>query len=222
MKTIVSTKKIEKKLRDFIKINNIKLIENDFIKISKIKFTYSKDNKNWIFTSKNAVKSVFDSKNKFLLDLKKTNIYCVGESTEKLILKNGIKVTKKAENSMKLADFILKNAKNVIFTYFRGSIKNDDFSNFFIKNNIKLNEIQVYETKLYPKHLKDSYDGIMFFSPSGIRSFNLKNNIADVPCFCIGDTTSNYLKKFTDNIYTVKMPSIENVVRLAINHINNE
>ena len=100
--------------------------------------------------------------------------------------------------------------------------QNKEFSDFFKKNKMPLNEVQVYETQLKPKKIKNEIDGIMFFSPSGIKSFKLKNEIGNVPCFSIGDTTSEYLTKFTSNIHTAKDPSVENVIKLAVQHLANE
>jgi|TARA_B100001996_G_scaffold270607_2_gene211717 uroporphyrinogen-III synthase len=214
--TILSTVKLEEKNKKLFEKNNIKLIQHEFINTSSLEFKLPNHNGNWIFTSKNAVKAVYSSKEKIKCD--KMPHYCVGENTKSLLLKNGQKVIKTAINSYKLALFIQKNAKNEHFNFCRGSIKNINFSKFFEKNEISLSEIPVYKTSLTPKNLNMKFDGIMFFSPSAVESFNQKNNIGDSFCFCIGKTTSSFAKNFTNNILESKTPSINNVINQTINY----
>ena len=222
MKTLLSTKKISHNHKKLISKKQIKLIDKDFINTSRTVFDIANKCINWIFTSKNAVNMVLQAEYKRLINFDEINFFCVGKNTRYLILKSGAKKIKMAQNSIKLANLIQKTTNKCHFTYFRGSIKNKEFSDFFKKNKIPLNEVQVYKTQLKPKKIKNEIDGIMFFSPSGIKSFKLKNEIENVPCFSIGDTTSEYLTKFTSNIHTAKNPSIENVIKLAIQHLTNE
>ena len=220
MKTVLSTIKINKNLENSLKENNIELTQYDFIKTEIKNFDIPKKYKNWIFTSKNAVNAVFSSKYK--INYKNYNYYCVGENTEYMLNKNGQKVSKMANNSIKLANFIKKNHKKDSYLYFRGSIKNNDFSSFFKKNDIALKEVIVYKTFLTPKKIEKKFDGIMFFSPSGVKSFRSKNEIKNCMCFCIGDTTLNYLQTYYDKGFSVKTPSIENVVNETIHYFNHE
>ena len=220
MKSVLSTIKINKKLENSFRENNIELTQHNFIKTEIKNFEIPKKYKNWIFTSKNAVNAVFSSKYK--INYKNYNYYCVGENTKYLLTKNGQKVLKMANNSIKLANFIKKNNKKDPYLYFRGSIKNDQFSNFFKKNDIALKEVIVYKTYLNPKKMEKKFDGIMFFSPSGVKSFREKNEIKNSMCFCIGDTTLNYLQTYNQRGYSVKTPSIENVVNKTIHYFNHD
>ena len=88
--TILSTVKLEEKNKKLFEKNNIKLIQHEFINISSLEFKLPNHNGNWIFTSKNAVKAVYSSKEKIKCD--KMPHYCVGENTKSLLLKNGQKV----------------------------------------------------------------------------------------------------------------------------------
>ena len=220
MKSVLSTIKINKKLENSFKKNNIELTQHDFIKTEIKKFDVPKKYKNWIFTSKNAVDAVFSSKYK--INYQNYNYYCVGENTKCLLIKNGQKVLKMANNSVKLANFIKKNNKKGSYLYFRGSIKNNHFSSFFRNNDISLKEVIVYKTCLTPKKMGKKFDGIMFFSPSGVKSFIAKNEIKNCMCFCIGDTTLNYLQTHNHKGFSVKTPSIENVVNKTINYFNHD
>lgn len=85
----------------------------DFIKSIPTDFKANPENKSLIFSSQNAVKSVF---NQFRFS--GNNCYCVGEKTKKLLEENGQKVVKMTQNASILADFILKNAKKESFLFF--------------------------------------------------------------------------------------------------------
>jgi len=74
---------------------------------------------------------------------------------------------------------------------------------FWIKKlplqNISYKKIPVYKTELlYPK-IDEKYQAIVFFSPSGVRSFAKFNSLDDMKIFSIGKTTTSELEKLTDN-----------------------
>ena len=58
----------------------------------------------------------------------------------------------------------------------------------------------------------------MFFSPSGVKSFSIKNKINNAIAFCIGETTANEAKKITQNIIIANKASIENVLVQVIKY----
>ena len=217
MKIVLSTKKLSEKLEKMFLEKDIKIIQHNFISTETIDCKIPHKYDNWIFTSKNAVNAVFSSET---VPSCRFNCFCVGKKTKRLLLKKGQKVKKMAKNSKKLMFFIKKNQKNGSFLYFRGSIKNNEFSDFFKKNNLILKELVVYKTILTPERIDEKLDCIMFFSPSGIKSFRKKNSLKNVICFCIGKTTLEYLNLFTENAYTVKSPSIKNVVKKTIKFLS--
>ena len=61
-------------------------------------------------------------------------------------------------------------------------------------------------------------DGILFFSPSGIKSFLLDNEIKNEVCFCIGNTTAATLNEITSNIIIAKKHKIEAVLKACIKY----
>ena len=83
------------------------------------------------------------------------------------------------------------------------------------------NEIAVYQTELVPEKINSTVDGIMFFSPSAIKSFMKKNTLNNSECFCIGKTTSTFAKNFSNKIHYCEKPSIENVIKQTINFFKN-
>jgi uroporphyrinogen-III synthase len=217
--TILSTIELNKTQCELFSKNNIELLQYNFITNSPLKFKLPKHKGSWIFTSKNAVHSVYSSKEKEKCNTKPH--YCVGEKTKLELIKNGQKVIKNSKNSLELANFLLKNSKNEKYIFCRGSIVNKDFSDFFNTNGMCLNEIPVYETKLTPKKINSTLDGIMFFSPSAVKSFIKKNDLKKSECFCIGNTTSNFAENFSNSIHFCDEPSIENVINKTINFFKN-
>ena len=218
--TVLSTIELDKSNRELFKKNNIDVIEHNFIKISKVDFELPSQKGSWIFTSKNSVEAVYSSNQ--MEKCTKMPHYCVGEKAKSLLLKNGQKIIKMTKNSLELANYIKKKAKNDNFIYCRGSIENKLFSDFFKTNKISLQQVPVYKTKLVPKRIEKAVNAIMFFSPSAIKSYEKNNSIGKSFCFCIGKTTSSVAKEFTKKTYCTNNPSIENVVKQTINFLNNE
>ena len=93
--------------------------ERNFIETKVIPFTYSDAKQSLLFSSQNAVQSVF-SKTDFNLLLKNKRCYCVGEKTKVALEENGLKVSHFEENASNLADFIVKNAYIEDFVFFCG------------------------------------------------------------------------------------------------------
>ena len=127
---ILSTIQLDKSSRKLFEKNNIELIEHQFINTSSINFELPVHNGSWIFTSKNAVDAVYSSNEK--LKCNKMPHYCVGEKTKLALAKNGQKVIKMCDNSVKLANFIINNDKNGKYVFCRGSIINKGFSDLVI------------------------------------------------------------------------------------------
>tara|TARA_B100001093_G_scaffold88204_1_gene80210 strand:- start:155 stop:823 length:669 start_codon:yes stop_codon:yes gene_type:complete len=219
-KTILSTIKLSEAQCELFSNNGIELLQYNFIKITPLSFELPSHTGSWIFTSKNAVDAVYSSNEK--LKYNKIPHYCVGEKTKSALVKNGQKVIKMSNNSLKLANYLINNHKNEKYVFCRGSIINKDFSNFFYTNKMNLNEIPVYKTELVPKKIDCILDGIMFFSPSAIKSFMKNNKLNSSECFCIGETTSAFAKKFSSKIHYANVPSVENVINQTINFFKNE
>lgn len=157
--------------------------------------------KSLIFTSVNAVDSFFE--NGFLpcedFSCKRFNkIYCVGKKTKKRLREHGFGTFKEKKHAKDLADFIIKHAQKEKFLHFCGNLALDVLNENLPMQNISYKKIPVYETKLlYPK-VKGSYDGLVFFSPSGVRSYAKYNSLENKVIFSIGQTTAGEIKKFTN------------------------
>lgn len=216
MKTsrVLSTKILSDSNRERLIQANISLIQANFIKTNPLSFVLPSQHDNWIFTSQNAVEAVFSSPEKEKCLNK--NLFCVGEKTKALLVKNGQKVVKMCQNSSKLGHFIAKNCKNESFLFCCGTRKKEDLPLILSKQQIPLTQIEVYQTLLTPKKIEASLDSILFFSPSGVESFVSQNSIADAQCICIGSSTAEALHSYTTNITIASSPTIEHVLLKTI------
>ena len=217
---ILSTKILSENLKEIFDYNKFDLFEHDFIKIGSLNFELPNHDGSWIFTSQNAVNAVFSISKS--MDLIFNKIYCVGENTKSVLSKKGQKVVKNLKNSSKLANFISKHAKNEKFIFCRSDIKNGNFTDFFKKEKIDLKEIVVYDNQPNSIVLKDKFEAIMFYSPSGIKSFLKNNSLGSSNCICIGETTASYAKNYSSNVLSCKTPSIKHVIDKTIKLFENE
>jgi len=212
---LLSTKIVSKKFKNLLIKNNYQIEERSFIKILPFK---SKSNisvsENIIFTSKNAVKIIL--KNSIIKNnLAKKNIYCVGKSTAELIKKNNLNIIKSEDNSKNLSKFILANFKKSknSFTYFSGKKRIRELENNLKKNNINIIVHEVYDTLLTPIKIYDLYDGVIFYSPSAVKSFFKGNNsLNNTYGFCIGNTTAKELYNYSNRFSVAKSNSEENML----------
>lgn len=178
----------------------------NFIETSPKKFEAHLDNKTLIFTSQNAVKSVFEQ-----IAFQKLDCYCVGEKTKEILEENGQKVIKMAKNASLLADFILKNQKKEHFLFFTGNQRMPVLENAFKREKKALEVVETYTTTAKPKAM-GSHDAVLFFSPSGVESFLQHNTLEQTTCFALGDTTAQQLQKHTTNIITATQPTINHLI----------
>lgn len=109
-------------------------------------------------------------------------------------------------------------------TFFCGNIRRHELPDLLQQHGIELKEIVVYETTAVPALTTNDYDGILFFSPSAVKSyFTVNTPAAAVICFAIGNTTANTLKEYTTNkiIISPDAPSAEQMVQTAISYFKN-
>ena len=112
--------------------------------------------------------------------------------------------------------WIKKKHQKDAFWYFCGSKRLDDLPKILNDLNITLEEVTVYETHYNIKTFHKPFDGVMFFSPSGIESFTKTNNLKNTITYCIGNTTAEAAKMHTDKIMIAKKPSFEAVIDLVL------
>ena len=215
MNRILSTKKLSKALKKKFSDAKIELVEKNFIQTKSVSFETPQLNDYLVFTSKKAVKSVLKSDVK---NAHSISCLCVGSKTRNFLEKKGFTVIESADYAEDLIQIIDSKYKSNSFTFFCGNIRKNTIPNYFQQNKIAYNETIVYETKLKPHQIKEPFDGVLFFSPSGVNSFLEKNSLKNRICFCIGTTTAKALENRTKNIVIASQPTVEHVINEVIKY----
>ena len=211
---IFSTKKLTPDQQ--LRLNlSITADSDDFIKISPNRISpivLKKEIKNVVFTSKNAVEAVLTSIDPG--ELKFKNIYCVGRKTRRLIRKKLGNVTHFENNATDLANYLVEFMEGTEVTYFHGNLSLEDLPTILEENNITVNGIEAYRTKLSGKTIPAEVKGILFYSPSNVESY-LKENSADKIAYCIGETTAKAAREHFKEVKVAKLPTVESVIDLV-------
>ncbi|RFS19745.1 uroporphyrinogen-III synthase [Chitinophaga silvatica] len=107
--------------------------------------------------------------------------------------------------------------------FFCGNQRRNELPDTLTQAGITINEFVIYENIPTPEVSDITYDGILFFSPSAVKSFFSANRIpSSTVCFAIGTTTAEALQTFTDNkIISSTDTSEESMVHTAIFYFNN-
>lgn len=225
---ILSTKKLLPNQKQLLLDANIALMEEDFIETKFKNFELSKVNDNLIFTSQNAVQSILQhpKSNELIPKLREKNVFSVGMKTKNLLTENGFNVIAYTGYASDLAEIISLIYSKESYTFFSGNLRRDVLPNTLKENGITFNEIEVYETNITSKKIKEKLDGILFFSPSAVESYFKLNTIKEEMCFCIGETTAEALvpklrDKKVKNIIIAEKPTVENVIDEVIEYHNN-
>lgn len=210
MTSILSTKILSKAQKTTLLEAGFRFMEHDFIQIQHTKFEAPSVIENAIFTSQNTVRAIQN------LKLKIQNCYCVGAKTKALLETEGFHVIAQTEYGKDLAQRIVKEAKSKKFIFFCGNRRREELPSILTENNVVFEEIEVYKTQLHPQKVKDNYDGILFFSPSGVQSFCEKNELKNKTAFCIGISTAKEAEKHTKKIIIAAHTTVESVVACAV------
>lgn len=210
MKRILSTKILPVSLQKILSKIDFEVEMHNFIAIKGVDFAMPSHVDILLFTSQNAVKTVIEHPQ--VVVLKAIPVVCVGKSTASLLQENGFNVLAHTNYAEDLGAFILKTYPDKRFAFFSGSLRLDTLPNFMTKNSIAFEEVRVYETVLSPHKIGIPPTGILFFSPSGVKSYVQKNTFSDAICFCIGETTATEVKKYTTKVIVSNNPSVRSVV----------
>lgn len=206
MRTVLSTKKLAVHQKQLILNTGIGLVEYDAIKTEFLNFEVPCNLNNCIITSKKAVKAVIKK------GIEGCNYFCVGEKTSELLRENNFNVAETANYGKDLAKIIVEKYPEEDFTFFCGDQRREKLPSLLREHRVKLTEVIIYKTSLNPKIFQQEFDGILFFSPTGVKSYTSCNAMRSSAAFCIGNTTASEAKKHTDNLIIAAKPSIENVI----------
>ena len=230
MVSILSTKKLKPNQRDLLLGQGFTLVDYNAIDIAFLDFQLPTKIENAIFTSQNGVRAFFNNNNVNSGLIK--NCFCVGNKTKALLEENGLKVIEIANSGTDLAQIIANNYKNESFYYFCGRQRRDELPDILKASKTQFIEVNTYKTTLKPHKFDQKWDGILFFSPSGVESYFLgnKDELEAIPqqvqndhplLICIGETTAEAAKKYSNKIVIANATSVESVIAKAVKTLKN-
>lgn len=214
--SVLSTRKLTRGQRELLLNAGMGLVEKDFISIVPLEFSVVELPRNLIFTSQNTV-TIFDQHFKTGKPVDR-NIFCVGEKTAALLSEKGYSVRESAHYGAELAQIIVERYKEEEFMFFCGKKRNPNLPEALLQNNIRFTEKHIYDTLFTPTKIDRIFEGVLFFSPSGVKSYCKENVLTESTAFCIGTTTAAEAEKHTSRIVLATKPTIENVIVQVIRH----
>lgn len=172
-----------------------------------------------VFTSMNAVEAVAAELEDQQPDW---TIYCIGTATQKLVKEyfGEHAIAGTAADASELAALIVEEAMTDEVVFFCGDQRRDELPGILNNAGIEVNEIVVYQTIEISHKIRKDYFGVLFFSPSAVRSFFKVNKVSEKTIlFAIGNTTAAEIKKFSSNkIIISDEPGKENLVAKMIEY----
>lgn len=220
---ILSTKILTPPQRKILQQANVEWMEYAAIEIKEKAFDLPSKMKNVIFTSQHTVEIFLKKIKRKEIDTQQLQAYCVGKKTAQLLKDHQIEVIHYTSYAADLAEFILtqKSADNFIF--FCGSLRRKTLPQAFKKHHIKYQEIQLYDTKLTCQVINKHFDMILFYSPSGVRSyFGNPKNSTKIKAVCIGTTTANQALDYVQDVTIAQNTSVESVLKQALHSITQQ
>lgn len=213
---------ISEKLGSDLRVDCIEVIKTKSLSVNR----FDLKNHSLIFTSSNGVKSFFENRFQPNEDFTAKNynkIYCVGEKTKREIRKNGFGTFKVLKNAETLSQFITENCAHEQFIHFCGNLALDVLDKKLPLQNISYKKVTVYETEALNPVIHEKYHAIVFFSPSGVRSFAKNNSLENAILFSIGETTSKEVRKHTKSeIFTSPENTLLNILSVIKNRLEKD
>ncbi|MFI5155594.1 MAG: uroporphyrinogen-III synthase [Chitinophagales bacterium] len=207
-------------------VESIPFIEIQFVQDFRIRNEIEKLFKEKIvaiFTSSNAIEAISGIHGSEHADWK---IFCTESTTKRLVTERfGTNaILGAADNSEALAKLVIDYRPDSWIHFFCGDLRRDELPGLLVRHKIKLKEWVVYHTQPVPQMLSNPYQAIIFYSPSGVRSFFSANQTEDsTVLFAIGETTALELRNYGKNriIFPVR-PSTEELVDKLIAYFQDQ
>lgn len=155
-----------------------------------------------VFTSKHAVASVAGYLEQLGNDIAPGwHLYCLSEVTRLAALKSFPLAIAGGEGSYAadLAKSILAAGPREVW-FFCGNKRRDTLPEMLENGGVTVHQAVVYDTQLTPRPVQGFFDGILFFSPSGVESyFSVNQPDPRSIFFAIGNTTAGALSDRASN-----------------------
>jgi uroporphyrinogen-III synthase len=222
---IISKSLLEQAAEYGITVDSIPFIEIEVFPKAEIKDLVASISKgtevNVVFTSSNAVEAIRGLK----VDAAHWNVYgmagATGEALRRVFPEAVIKG--EADSASELATEILKDKEVEKVFFFCGDKRRDELPSILKEHGIAVSEIIVYMTTPTPVRVEKEYDGILFFSPSAVKSYLQQNEVKErTVIFAIGNTTATALDGVSNNVIVSERPGTEELIKRMIKHFRPE
>jgi uroporphyrinogen-III synthase len=174
-----------------------------------------------VFTSMNAVQSVADRLAGKVPDWR---IFTMGTATRDRVVRHFGEgsIAGTGHDATSLADAVIQSGQVEDLLFFCGDIRRDELPERLAIAGIRVREIRVYRTLETPVAIDRPFDGILFFSPSAVRSFFSANRPpADTLLFAIGETTAAEIREHAGNTVIVsEAPGKDDMVKTVIRYFS--
>ena len=105
--------------------------------------------------------------------------------------------------------------------YCCGKLRTPELEEILPQNNNTIEAVELYETQLKGKRVKGHFDGVLFFSPSGVRGYAQSNGFENTHCFCLGNSTAKEVALHTSQYTVAKEPSESQLLLSLKNRLVN-
>lgn len=178
------------------------------------------------FTSANAVKALYEEYLQPLGLSPRWQVHCLQVGTQQAVteLLPGCNIITTAPTGEELANNMLTVPGLQQVAFFCGNIRRKELPTILRSNGIALEELVIYNNNATPQTIDSSkYQGILFYSPSAVKSFFSTNNINNtIACVAIGHTTANAIQEFTTNtVLIAEEPSAGKMIETIFNFLKN-
>ncbi|MDO4729193.1 MAG: uroporphyrinogen-III synthase [Bacteroidota bacterium] len=208
--TVLSTKQLTDQQTLFLEEAGFSVLSMDFIEIRFLDFSLKKIPSLLLFTSQNAVKSVVQSP--FFKNIQHIPAICVGTKTKEVLQHHGVGVLDCTDYAEELSSILIANFSKKNIAFFAGNIRRDTLPDAMRNYNISFTEYTVYQTTQTPHQINHTPSVVLFYSPSGVRSYLAHNPLKHSQAICIGTTTAQALQGNPSQIHISEKATIESVL----------
>ncbi|SHE69348.1 uroporphyrinogen-III synthase [Psychroflexus salarius] len=217
MARLLSTKKLTESQRQLVLNTNHSLVEYNAISTEVKPEAIPKRNiKNAIITSQTAAKICIKHQLMF------KSVFCVGQKTANLLINAGYNVVLICTYAKYLSQILVEAYSNETFNLLCSTQRLNTIPSALTSAGIEFKEHHIYSTIPHYKSFSNQFDAVLFFSPSGVKSFFSVNTKTPNYLVCIGETTAQSAKKFSKNVSVSLTTSIESCIARAIKLLNNQ
>ena len=171
-----------------------------------------------IFTSGNALEAL--QRHPAAKALAPRRAFCVGAKTRERLESAGWEVVASFGYAQQLANYLVEQYTGYSFVFFCGESRMETLPEQLKTHGIPCHECLTYTTELTPQKLHKPYDGLLFFSPSAVKSFLKENRFAGEKIICIGSTTQGAIPQGITS-YAAPYPTLESMRECCLEIFNN-